>query len=162
MVQVTPLRRTLTSFPYFECASCHQQGHMGSKTLLQQNLPVLNCGCRLTQVIYYIIGTRLSVCWWVTEVDALYGRLSCSWLRVVCVWQHTLWWEVGVSGCAWSARGDTRYGGKWALLAGRGPCTASRPEWQAGRNGSVRIDCGALTGGTLVLYNGRKMVVVVE
>ena len=72
-------------------------------------------------------------------MGALYGLLSCSWLRVA-----------------------TRYGGKWALLAGRGPCTASRPEWQAGRNGSVRIDCGALTGGTLVLYNGRKMVVVVE
>jgi len=32
---------------------------------------------------------------------------------------------------------DTRYGGKWAWLAGRGRCTASRPEWQAERNGSV-------------------------
>jgi len=37
---------------------------------------------------------------------------------------------------------DTRYGGKWAWLAGRGSCTASRREWQAGRNGSVRLDWG--------------------
>jgi len=32
-----------------ENASCHQQGHAGSKTLLQQNPPVLNWGCWLTQ-----------------------------------------------------------------------------------------------------------------
>ena len=31
---------------------------------------------------------------------------------------------------------DTRYGGKWAWLAGLGPCMASSPEWQAGRHGS--------------------------
>ena len=37
---------------------------------------------------------------------------------------------------------DARYGGKWAWLAGRGRCTASRPEWQAGRNGWVRLDWG--------------------
>jgi len=42
---------------------------------------------------------------------------------------------------AWSARGYTRYGGKWAWLAGCGPCTTSRPEWQAGRSGSMRVDC---------------------
>jgi len=52
-VQVTPLRRTLVSSPSSECASCHQQGHEGSKTLLQQNPPVLNCGCRLMQVVPY-------------------------------------------------------------------------------------------------------------
>jgi len=39
---------------------------------------------------------------------------------------------------------DTPYGGKWAggkwaWLAGRGRCMASRPEWQAGRNGLVRL-----------------------
>ena len=37
-----------------ECASCCQQGHVNSKTLLQQNPPVLNCGCWLTQVVLYI------------------------------------------------------------------------------------------------------------
>ena len=37
----------------FECASCHQQGNARSKTLLQQNPPVLNWGCRLTQVVLY-------------------------------------------------------------------------------------------------------------
>ena len=45
------------------------------------------------------------------------------------------WAALAVAGCAWSALGDTGYGGKWAWLAGRGPCMASRPEWQAGRNG---------------------------
>jgi len=30
-----------------------QQGHAGSKTLHQQNRLVLNCGCRLTQVVRY-------------------------------------------------------------------------------------------------------------
>jgi len=33
-----------------ECTSCRQQSHAGSKTLLQQNTPVLKLGCRLTQV----------------------------------------------------------------------------------------------------------------
>jgi len=50
----------------------------------------------------------------VTEVRALYRRL------------------IAAAGCAWSARGETRYGGKWAWLARRGPCAASRPEWQLG------------------------------
>jgi len=43
MMQVTPLR-TLASSPYYEYASCHQQGHAGGKTLLQQDPPVLNWG----------------------------------------------------------------------------------------------------------------------
>jgi len=54
----------------------------------------------------------------VTEVRALYGRLSCGRL-------------------GGSARGDTRYGGKWAWLAGRGRCTASSLAQRA-----VRIDWG--------------------
>jgi len=33
-----------------------------------------------------------------TEVHALYGRLSCGWLHVICVWRPWLWWEVGVAG----------------------------------------------------------------
>jgi len=32
---------------------------------------------------------------------------------------------LAAAGCAWSARGDPRYGGKWAWLARRGRCTAS-------------------------------------
>ena len=30
--------------------SCHQQGHAGGKILLQQNPPVLNYGCPVTEV----------------------------------------------------------------------------------------------------------------
>ena len=44
-VQVTPLRRTLASSPKSECTRCRQQGHAGSKTLLQQNPRFLNWGC---------------------------------------------------------------------------------------------------------------------
>ena len=32
------------------------------------------------------------------EVRALYGRLSCGWLRVVYVWRPWLRWEVGGAG----------------------------------------------------------------
>jgi len=52
-VQVTTFRRTLGSPCYSECASCHQQVHAGSKTLLQQNPSVFDCGCRLTQIVLY-------------------------------------------------------------------------------------------------------------
>jgi len=51
--ETVQVRRTLLSYPYSECASCRQQGHAGSKTSLQQNTPVLNWGCRLTQVVLY-------------------------------------------------------------------------------------------------------------
>jgi len=33
-----------------EFASNHQEGSVGSRTLLQQNALVFNCGCQLTQV----------------------------------------------------------------------------------------------------------------
>jgi len=33
-----------------EFASNHQEGSVGSRTLLQQNALVVNCGCQLTQV----------------------------------------------------------------------------------------------------------------
>jgi len=46
MAQITLLRRTLASSPYCECASYRQQGHAGSKTLLQQN-PSATGQCRL-------------------------------------------------------------------------------------------------------------------
>jgi len=51
MVQITLMSRTLASSPQSECASCCQQVHAGSKCLLQQNHPVLNCGWQLTQVV---------------------------------------------------------------------------------------------------------------
>jgi len=41
----------------------------------------------------------------VTEVRALYRRLSCGWLRMVCEWRVTLRWEVGVAGGPWSLHG---------------------------------------------------------
>jgi len=40
-VSVMLLRRNLTSSPWYECTSCCQQGHASSKTLLEQNPPVL-------------------------------------------------------------------------------------------------------------------------
>jgi len=48
-VKIT-LLRTPASSPKSECAGCCQQGHACSKTLHQQNPPVLNWRCRLTQV----------------------------------------------------------------------------------------------------------------
>jgi len=51
-VQATSLR-TLASSPLSECINCRQQLHASSKTLLQQNSPVLNWGCQLTQVLLY-------------------------------------------------------------------------------------------------------------
>jgi len=54
----------------------------------------------------------------VTEVGALYGRLSCSWLGVVCVWlTHA---TVG-SGRGWLSVVVARLGatGRCASTAGR-------------------------------------------
>jgi len=42
MVQVTLLRKTLASFFKSECTGCHQQAHVGSKTMLQQNPLIIN------------------------------------------------------------------------------------------------------------------------
>jgi len=44
---------------------------------------------------------------------------------------------LAAAGCAWSARGDPRYGGKWAWLARRGRSTASSWVQRA-----VRVDWG--------------------
>jgi len=35
------------------CAKCCQQGHVGSKTLFQQNRLVISLGCRLMPVVVY-------------------------------------------------------------------------------------------------------------
>jgi len=45
--------RTLVSSPSSEWASCREQGHAGSKTLLQQNPLVLNWRYRLMQIVLY-------------------------------------------------------------------------------------------------------------
>jgi len=47
---------------------------------------------------------------------------------------------LAAAGCAWSARGDPRYGGKWAWLARRGRSTASSWAQRA-----MRFDWGFLT-----------------
>ena len=54
-MQVTPLRRILASpIPNLNALVAVSNGmRAGSKALLQQNLPVLNCGCRLRQADLY-------------------------------------------------------------------------------------------------------------
>jgi len=42
--------RILLSSGKSECTSCHQQGHAASKTLVQQNPPVVIWQCCLTHV----------------------------------------------------------------------------------------------------------------
>jgi len=46
------LGATLASFKS-KYTSCYRQEHAGSKTLLQQNPPVINFGCRLIQMVLY-------------------------------------------------------------------------------------------------------------
>ena len=72
-----------------------------------------------------------SVC--ATEVRALYGSLSCGWLRVVCAWRPSLRCDV-----------------KWAWLARCGHCTASSWAQRA-----VRVDWGlsyTTVQATIALY----------
>ena len=38
---------------FSKCTSCHQQGHAGSKTVLQQNRPLFNWSCWITQDVLY-------------------------------------------------------------------------------------------------------------
>ena len=63
-VQITLQRRA--SSPSSECAGCHQQGHVGSKTLHQQNPPVLTLSFKgldnlqLQVDLYY--GCKTMVC----------------------------------------------------------------------------------------------------
>ena len=55
---------------------------------------------------------------------------------------------LAAAGCAWSARGDPGYAGKWAGLARLGRCTprrwaqrAVRVQWGLSQR-PVRVDCG--------------------
>jgi len=61
------LRRIPASSPQSECAGCHQQGHVGSKTLHQLNPPVLNWRCRLTQLDLHE-WCKMVVCGEVNEI----------------------------------------------------------------------------------------------
>jgi len=58
---------------------------------------------------------------------------------MVCAWSTHA--TVG-SGRGWLGVDDARIFRPSALLAGRGRCTASTPEWLAGRNGSVHLQWG--------------------
>jgi len=48
-------------FPWSECIACHEQWHADSKTLLQENPPVLIVGCWLPEVYLYN-GCKIVVC----------------------------------------------------------------------------------------------------
>ena len=48
-------------FSITECINCCHQRHAGSKTLLQQNPPVLNWACQLTEVDQYNVY-KMAVC----------------------------------------------------------------------------------------------------
>ena len=63
-----------------------------------------------------------------TEVRALYGRLSCGWLRVVCAWRPWLRWEVG-----WLARRHRCTPRSWAQRA-------VRVQWGLSQR-PVRVPC---------------------
>jgi len=67
-----------------EYISCHQQGYADTKTLLQQNLPVLNCGCRLTEVDLNN-GCEMVV----AVADSILARFycMCRWAVKCLLWQ---------------------------------------------------------------------------
>ena len=81
-----------------------------------------------------------------TEVRALYGRLSPGWLRVVCAWRDTLRWEVGVAGWARSLRAQRAVRVDWGLSS-TGIIT------QAISHGSLQ-NSSLLTLKIFVHYNG--------
>ena len=83
-VGMETLLRTPASSPYSECTGCRQQGHAGSKTLHQQNPPVLNWRCRLTQVDLY--NGRKMVVGWLVGIFACAQELTASQL---CLPQRT-------------------------------------------------------------------------
>jgi len=62
--------------------SCRQQGHADSKTLLQQNPPVLNWGCQLTQVVLY--NGRKTVVIVVVFGRPLVKRFVLCYRTIVC------------------------------------------------------------------------------
>ena len=61
---------------------CRQQGHAGSKTLHQQNPPVLNWRCRLTRVDVYN-GRKTVVMVVVVVVIKAYNRVYKEYTKPV-------------------------------------------------------------------------------
>jgi len=89
------IEENFSAFSRSTYASCYRQGHVDSKTLLQQFPPVLNWGCRLTQVVLYncrkmVVVAAVAVIrphHSTTYVDAAY----CYWPSSVVCWSvgHT-------------------------------------------------------------------------
>ena len=117
-MQITLLRRTLASSPWFECAGFHQQGHAGNKSLHQQSPTILNWRCWPTQVDLYN-GRKVGGCnngcnntmpttaWRGGGIRSTEGRLIFFYVHTLqslknnilvsecCDWiayNYTLWW----------------------------------------------------------------------
>ena len=60
-----------------ECAGCFQQEHAGSKTLHQQNPPVLSWRCRLTQFELYS-GSKTVVVFCIIQYIIYYTVMICA------------------------------------------------------------------------------------
>ena len=78
-MQVTPNTIEKNSVIRMRCCSCRQQGHADSKTLLQQNPPVLSCGSWLRQVVLYndcgtVVVVTFSWLSWVCQCSQLRGK----------------------------------------------------------------------------------------
>jgi len=82
------LRRTRSSSLYTESTSCHQQGHVGSKTLPQPNAAAkssrFNWGCQLIQVILNNDHKRVLL-------KATRNRPDAAWSRPDTVWISREW-----------------------------------------------------------------------
>ena len=67
----------LAFYPESEYSRCHQQGHVGSKTLPQQNALVLSWRCWLTQVVLYN-GHKMA--------EVVIFSFSITSQRALCMW----------------------------------------------------------------------------
>jgi len=81
------MTRTLASAPWPECITCHQQGHAGSKTSLQQNPPVIHSGCQIKQADLYT-DQKQSMVQLLFRKTLKLERTSCSVHNIYC--KHTL------------------------------------------------------------------------
>jgi len=84
--------------------SCHQQGHAGSKTLRQQNPPVLYWECRLTQVDKFNGCKSVGAFWlgrrcWSSLQRCYLHRLrgeNAKWRNIVAILSQRSYWTPGV------------------------------------------------------------------
>jgi len=113
---------------------------------------VLDCGlceCSITQTDAIALSTSTLQLWvrhrasWAASLS-LYHILIIPSVHLCAAYMGTL----ATAGCAWSARGDPGYSGKWAGLARHGRCTpcswaqwAVRVYWGLSQR-PVRVDCG--------------------